>query len=69
VIAAARASGDIRSKLDGEAAAALFIGGIQGLVMQALIAGDMSHMNEDAPRIFAIYRRGIAADNTDQRGA
>jgi AcrR family transcriptional regulator len=69
VIAAAKMRGEVRADLDDEAAATLFIGSIQGLVMQALIAGDLSHMNKDAPRIFAIYRRGIAADGADKRGA
>ncbi len=53
--------GELRPDLDAEAAATLFIGTIQGLVMQSLIAGDMSHMVDDAPRVFAIYRRGIVA--------
>jgi AcrR family transcriptional regulator len=55
-----KARGELRPDLDGEAAATLFIGMIQGLVMQSLIIGDMSNMTEDAPRVFAIYRRGIA---------
>ncbi len=52
-------SGDLPSELDGEAAATLFIGTIQGLAMQALISGDLDRMRSDAPRVFAIYRRGI----------
>ena len=60
------ARGELRSDLDADAAATLFIGTIQGLVMQALIAGDMSHMTEDAPGVFAIYRRGIT--NTQDIG-
>ncbi|MCF3595445.1 TetR/AcrR family transcriptional regulator [Rhodobacteraceae bacterium LMO-12] len=55
-----KARGELRADLDTSAAATLFIGTIQGLVMQALISGDMSNMTEDAPRVFAIYRRGIA---------
>ncbi|MCC6200386.1 MAG: TetR family transcriptional regulator, partial [Moraxellaceae bacterium] len=42
-----------------EAAATLFIGTIQGLVMQSLLMGDVARMRSDAPRVFAIYRRGI----------
>lgn len=45
--------------LDSAAAASLFIGTIQGLVMQSLLAGDLSRMLNDAPKVFAIYRRGI----------
>lgn len=61
LIAAGKASGELRADLDTEAAATLFIGTIQGLVMQSLIAGDMRRLREDAPRVFAIYLRGIAA--------
>jgi len=51
--------GEIDRKLDSEAAATLFIGTIQGLVMQSLIAGDVSHIRRNAPKVFAIYQRGI----------
>lgn len=60
LIDAGKACGEMRPDLDTDAAATLFIGTIQGLVMQSLIAGDMSHMVGDAPRVFAIYRQGIA---------
>lgn len=56
-----KASGELFSTLDTEAAATLFIGTIQGLVMQSLLAGDTKRMRRDAPRVFAIYRRGIAS--------
>ena len=55
-----QAQGELHSGLDVQAAATLFIGTIQGLVMQSLITGDMQRMRSDAPRVFAIYRRGIA---------
>ena len=54
-----KANGELSAALDTEAAAMLFIGTIQGLVMQALVAGDVGRMLSDAPRVFAIYRRGI----------
>ncbi len=54
-----KTSGELSAALDTEAAATLFIGTIQGLVMQALVAGDGGRMLGDAPRVFAIYRRGI----------
>jgi len=54
-----KATGELYAELDGEAAATLFIGTIQGLVMQALVAGDVGRMLGEAPRVFAIYRRGI----------
>lgn len=54
--------GELSASLDSEAAATLFIGTIQGLVMQSLLTGDMEHLRRDAPRVFAIYRRGIGSD-------
>lgn len=47
--------------LDVAAAATLFIGSVQGLVMQALIAGDVQRIRDNAPRVLAIYLRGIRA--------
>ena len=54
-----KTSGEFFASLDNEAAATLFIGTIQGLVMQSLLAGDVERMRRDAPRVFAIYQRGI----------
>ena len=54
-----RSAGEFDAQLDIEAAATLFVGTIQGLVMQALIAGDVERISRDAPRVFAIYLRGI----------
>jgi AcrR family transcriptional regulator len=54
-----KATGELSASLDEQAAATLFIGTIQGLVMQSLIAGEVERMLSDAPRVFAIYRRGI----------
>lgn len=53
--------GELSPSVDNEAAATLFIGTVQGLVMQSLLAGDVARMHNDAPRVFAIYRRGIAS--------
>ncbi len=68
LIEAGKACGELPAELDSEAAATLFIGTIQGLVMQSLIAGDMERVRADAPRVFAIYRRGIAATQTMEEG-
>lgn len=54
-----RADGEFVTQLDVEAAAILFLGTIQGLVMQSLLAGDVQQMRRDAKRVFAIYQRGI----------
>ncbi|EIM63271.1 TetR/AcrR family transcriptional regulator [Desulfobacter postgatei] len=51
--------GEVDRNLDKETAATLFIGTIQGLVMQSLIAGDVGYMSRIAPKVFAIYQRGI----------
>lgn len=61
LLEAGKAQGELDAQLDVEAAAVLFIGTIQGLVMQSLLIGDVAHMRRDAPRVFAIYRRGIEA--------
>jgi AcrR family transcriptional regulator len=55
------AQGELDATLDVDTAAVLFIGSIQGLVMQSLLAGDVSHIRRDAPGVFSIYRRGIQA--------
>ena len=54
-----KASGELDAQLDVDAAAVLFIGSIQGLVMQSLIAGDVTRLRVDAPGVWFIYRRGI----------
>ncbi len=54
-----KANGELPASLDTNSAATLFIGTIQGLVMQSLLAGDVERMRRDAPMVFAIYRRGI----------
>ncbi len=51
--------GELDPHLDTEASAILFIGTVQGLVMQSLLAGDIGRMRKDAPKVFAIYQRGI----------
>lgn len=56
-----KATGELDGKLDVEAASVSFIGAIQGLVMQSLIAGDADRIRRDAPGVFAIYRRGIGS--------
>lgn len=51
--------GELDTHLDTEASVILFIGTIQGLVMQSLLASDLDRIRDDAPKVFAIYRRGI----------
>jgi TetR/AcrR family transcriptional regulator len=54
-----KAAGELPGSLDTDAAATLFIGTIQGLVMQSMLAGDVELVRKDAPRVFAIFLRGI----------
>ena len=53
--------GQLDAGLDSAAAATLFVGTIQGLVMQSLLTGNVSQIRRQAPGAFAIYRRGIAS--------
>jgi AcrR family transcriptional regulator len=57
-----KAGGELAPALDADAAATLLIGTIQGLVMQSLLANDVERIRRDAPRVFAIYRRGIVSE-------
>ena len=61
LISQGQAQGELHADLDVPAAVTLFIGTVQGLVMQSLITGDMARMCSDAQRVFAIYQRGIEA--------
>jgi AcrR family transcriptional regulator len=56
-----KACGELPDSLDNEAAITLFIGTIQGLVMQSLLAGDVQRIHREAAGVFAIYERGIRA--------
>lgn len=53
-----KAQGELTAEVDTAAAATLFIGVIQGLVMQSLLAGNTAPIR-NAPGAFAIYLRGI----------
>jgi len=54
-----KTSGEIAQEIDTQAAATLFVGTIQGLVMQSMLSGDIQRIRTDAPGVFAIYQRGI----------
>lgn len=56
---AGQAQGEINADLDINAASVSFIGSIQGLVMQSLLAGDPKRMRRDAVGVWGIYCRGI----------
>lgn len=56
-----RHNGELATDLDIDNAIVMFVGSIQGLVMQSLLAGDVKRMRAHAPAVFAIYRRGIGS--------
>lgn len=53
--------GEIDPETDSAAAATLFIGALQGLVMQSLLAGSVRRIRQEAPGAFALYRRSIGS--------
>jgi len=59
----------IAPSADLTGACVLFIGSIQGLVMQALLAGDASVMRQQAPAVFALYQRGLQATTHSTQGS
>lgn len=68
LIVTAKERGDLPTALDSEAATLLFIGTIQGLVLQALISGDMARMLEVARPVFLIYLRGVQSGPSRGQG-
>ena len=61
LLEAGKAQGELEANLDVESASVLFIGSIQGLVMQSLLACDATRIRRDAPGVFSIYRRAIGS--------
>lgn len=49
---------------DLSSAAVLFLGSVQGLVMQSLLSGQVQALAAQAPGVFAIYLRGITLKET-----
>lgn len=61
LVAEGKERGELAATLDDKAAVTLFIGTIQGLVMQSLLAGDVRRIRASAPGAFALYRRAVEA--------
>jgi AcrR family transcriptional regulator len=57
----AQEQGLLAPGIDLQAAAVLFLGSVQGLVLQSLFSGQVHTMAAHAPGVFAIYLRGVAA--------
>ena len=53
--------------IDTEAAAVLYIGAIQGLVVQAMVGGDIASIEESAPRIFRLFRASLRETTHDPK--
>jgi AcrR family transcriptional regulator len=61
LVEAGRDRGEVARETDAEAAATLFIGTIQGLVLSSLLSGRPARLRSNAPGAFAIFRRGIGS--------
>lgn len=59
LLTAAEQAGRLGVGVDKAAAASLFIGTVQGLVMQAMLAGGCERMAIEAEPAFTLYRRAI----------
>ncbi|MDD4885792.1 MAG: TetR/AcrR family transcriptional regulator [Thiomonas sp.] len=61
LIATGQQRGELSQDIEADAAAAMFIGAIQGLVMQTLLSGEPQQIRSAAPGAFALYRRCIGS--------
>ncbi len=59
---AGKLSNEIATDIETRAAATLFIGTIQGLVMQSMISGDLTLAQSNAEQVFKIYLRALRPD-------
>lgn len=55
----ARSERSIAADADRQAATVLFIGAVQGLVMQCLMAGTLNGIRQQAGAVYALYARGL----------
>ena len=61
LLSGVEARGQLGIGVDHGAAASWFIGTVQGLVMQSMLAGSCEFMEVEAERVFALYQRAIGA--------
>lgn len=59
-----KAQDEFSADLNIDAAVMLFVGSIQGLVVQSLLLDDVAGIRNDAPGVFAIYRQGLGVTRT-----
>lgn len=57
----AKELGEVAAEIDSRAATILFIGMLQGLVMQSMLAGNIEAARINAAEVFEVFRRGVAA--------
>lgn len=57
-------SGQVGASVDRDAAATLFVGAVQGLIMQMMAAGRQNALTAQADAVFEIFLRGISADRS-----
>ena len=58
----------LRPEVNLQAATVLFVGSVQGLVMQALLADDVHAIGAQAPGVFAILQHGLQCQPNDFQG-
>src|SRR5690606_41586779 len=64
--------GRIAAGIDTEAAAVLYLGAVQGLVVQAMVSGEIATLEQTGPRIFNLYSasaRGPSHDSEQETDA
>lgn len=59
IIERGKSQGEIAQEIKTDAAVTMFIGAIQGLVLQSLLAGDVRRIRKAAPEAFALCRRAL----------
>lgn len=60
-----KAQGEFSPQLDTVSAATLFVGSIQGLVIQSMLAGEPERMCDEARRVFVLLQRAFTASTGD----
>ena len=68
LLAQARKDAEISPEADLQAAVVLFIGAIQGLVIQSLITGSLEKIKQQAKTVFSIYEAGLLASSVKKAG-
>lgn len=54
-----KACGEVDGAISTDVAVSLFVGAVQGLVIKALLLGDMACMTRGAVQTFALFRRAV----------